>query len=115
MFVRAIAYLAMLLTCGQALARGSGLHSEDPYNSEHFDNLPTEIRAFILRRCTSPKALHYFAGYFDKANRIVLHFEHLHCDQTDAFCKPSGCLHQVWVFNGGQYRLMHNYYAPTGD
>ena len=107
------ALAAVLLTCGQLSARGGS--SEDRYNPQHIDSLPPEIRASILRRCSRPKALHPFASYFDNLRRVVLHFEHFLCDGDGTYCRPSGCLHQVWVSTGGHYRLVRSYYAPAGD
>jgi hypothetical protein len=109
------AVLAVLLTCGELSARGMGQPAEDPHNPEHINGLPTEIRSAIMNRCTTPKALHTFASYFDHSKRIVLHFEDLSCDQTGAFCNASGCLHQVWVSEGGHYKLQRSFYGPTGD
>jgi hypothetical protein len=108
-------FTAVLLTCAQSPAKDGGVHSEDPYNPQHIDILPPEIRSAIFQRCSTPKALHHFAGYFDNSKRIVLHFEDFHCDQRDTFCNSSGCLHQVWVSSGGHYTLVRSYYAPAGD
>ena len=107
--------IAVLVACTQSSAKGGGLHSEDRYNPQHISSLPPEIRSAIYQRCSTPEALHPFAGYFDNSKRIVLHFEHFYCDQRDAYCNNSGCLHQVWVSVDGHYRLMRNYYAPMGD
>jgi hypothetical protein len=109
------ALMAVLLTCAQSSAKGGGIHSEDRYNPQHIDNLPPEIRNAIYHRCSTPRALHPFASYFDNSKRIVLHFEHFYCDQRDSFCNPSGCLHQVWLSADGHYRLVRSYYAPAGD
>jgi len=109
------AFVALLLMCVQSSAKGGALHSEDRFNPQHISSLPPEIRSAIYQRCSTPEALHPFAAYFDNLKRIVLHFEHFYCDQRDAFCNNSGCLHQVWVSAGGRYRLLRSYYAPTGD
>jgi hypothetical protein len=110
------AFLAILLTCGQLLARGSW-HSEDRYNPQHISSLPPEVRNFIVHRCSEPKALHSFAQYFDDLKGVVLHFEHFLCDgDGDTYCTVSSeCLHQVWVSIGGHFRLVRSYYAPAGD
>jgi hypothetical protein len=106
----------LLLTDAQLSAKGGSFHTEDRYNSQHIDNLPIEIRNSILHKCSTPKALHPFARYFDGDKRIVLHFEHFVCDGgDDPYCTNSGCLHQVWVSAGGHYRLVRSYYTPAGD
>lgn len=101
--------VAMLLTCAPLLAKGSGMHSEDRYNPQHIDSLPPEIRSAIYRACSTPRALHQFVSYSDNSKRIVLHFEYFYCNQRDTFCHPSGCLHQVYVFANGRYRLVRSY------
>jgi hypothetical protein len=109
------AFIFVSLLSNQSSAKGSGIHSEDRYNPQHIDSLPPEIRKAIFHMCSTPRALHPFASYFDNSKRIVLHFEHFYCDQRHTFCSPSGCLHQVWVSAGGHYRLVRSYHAPVGD
>jgi len=108
------AFMVMLLACGQLSARG-GYHSEDRYNPQHIASLPLEVRASVIHRCSTPRALHSFAIYFDNLRGVVLHFEHFLCDGEDTYCTASGCLHQVWVSVGGHYQLLRSYYAPAGD
>jgi hypothetical protein len=109
------ATILLLMLGGQPCAKGGGMHSEDRYNPQHIDSLPAEIRNALYHRCSTPRALHPFASYSQNMNRIVLHFEHFYCNQTDTFCGPLGCLHQVWVSAGGHFRLLRSYYAPPGD
>jgi hypothetical protein len=109
------AFLAILLACGQSLARGN-YHSEDRYNPQHISSLPPEVHDFIVHRCSEPKALHSFAQYFHHLKGVVLHFEHFLCDGDGAYCTVSSrCLHQVWISVKGHFRLMRSYYAPAGD
>jgi hypothetical protein len=107
--------MAVLLMCAQSSAKGGGMHSEDRYNPQHIENLPSEIRNAIIHRCNTPRALHTFASYSENLHRIVLHFEHFYCDERNALCNASGCLHQVYFLAGGHYRLIRSYYAPAGD
>jgi hypothetical protein len=109
------ALIFLLLTSSQSSAKGGNYHTEDRYNPQHIDSLPPEIRNSVLHRCSTPKALHRFASYFDNFKRIVLHFEHFVCDGDGTYCTPAGCLHQVWVSTSGHYSLVRSYYAPTGD
>jgi hypothetical protein len=106
-------YMAVLLTCTQPSAKGGGMLSEYPYNPQHIDSLPTEMRNAIYQTCKTARALHTFASYSENLQRIVLHFEHFYCDERNTFCNPSGCLHQVWVSRGNRYRLVRSYYAPN--
>ena len=105
----------LLMTCNGLSAKGGPYRMEDRYNPQHIDNLPAEIRTSILRKCKDPKALHPFAAYSDGSRKIELHFEHFLCDGDGSYCRPSGCLHQVWVLVHGRYRLMQSLYAPAGD
>jgi hypothetical protein len=88
--------MAILLACGQLSARGD-YRSEDRYNPQHISSLPPEIRNTVLHKCSTPKALHTVAIYFDNLKGVVLHFEHFLCDGDDPYCTVSGCLHQVRV------------------
>ncbi len=117
MIVRQSLYVlfTLLMTCNGLSAKGGTYRMEDRYNPQHIDNLPAEIRTSILRKCKDPKALHPFAAYSDGSKKIELHFEHFLCDGSGSYCRPSGCLHQVWVLVGGHYRLMQSFYAPSGD
>lgn len=98
------------------LARGSQVGHDDPWNSEHFDRLPLEVRSAVVRMCGDPpRAGHYFATYFDNSRLMKLHFEHFHCDGQATFCRGDSCLHQEYVSTGGRYRLMKSYYGRNID
>ena len=112
---RLCALLALLTMCDLASAKGGVMHAEDRYNPQHIDSLPPEIRRAILEKCPAPKALHDFAHYAENPRRIVLHFEYLLCDGEHTFCGRAGCLHEVYDFAKGRYRLVRSYYAPPGD
>jgi hypothetical protein len=95
-----------------ALARASqGGH--DPWNVEHIDRLPPEIRGVVTQMCgSSPRAGHYFATYLDNARTIRLHFEHLNCSEQARFCRGASCLQQEYLSSGGgRYRLIRTFYA----
>src|SRR5258706_12593520 len=82
--------IVLLLLCDQphALARGSQVGHDDPWNSEHIDRLPPEVRNAVIRMCRDPpRAGHYFATYFDNSRLMKLHFEHLHCKGQATFCR----------------------------
>jgi hypothetical protein len=68
-----------LFAQSSALARG-GFPHDDPWNAEHIDRLPPEVRDSVVRMCgTRPSAEHYFATYLDHARIIKLHFEQFDC------------------------------------
>jgi hypothetical protein len=79
------AVIVLLLPCSQPrpFARGSQVGHDPPWNSEHIEGLPPEVRNVVIRMCrNSPRAGHYFATYFGNSHFIKLHFEHLHCDSS---------------------------------
>jgi len=98
-----------------ALARASQ-GGRDPWNAEHMDRLPPEIRGAVNQMCgSSARAGHYFATYLDNARMIRLHFEHLNCSEQARFCKGASCLQQEYLSSGGHYRLIRTFYAGGGD
>src|SRR5262245_13413823 len=99
-----------------AFARGGVINALDPpLNPQHINGLPAEVRGALARMCRGAQAQHRFAGYSQNLRTLVLHFEYLQCGDRGAFCTKAGCLHQVYVSEGGRYRLLRSYYAPEGD
>jgi len=116
--VSAVAAILLLSCANQSptFARGSQVGHDDPWNPEHIDRLPPEVRYAVSRMCRdSPRAGHYFATYFDNAHSIKLHFEHLHCGDQAIFCRADSCLHQEYVSAGAHYRLIKAYYGRRDD
>jgi hypothetical protein len=98
-----------------ASARG-GLPPDEPWNPQHISELPAEIRSALARMCPGPlKAQHYFAGYYQNSQTVVLHFENLRCGERGALCTNAGCLHQLYGLSGGHYRLLKSFYGPGND
>jgi hypothetical protein len=92
---------------------GSQRIKDPPWNPEHIDHLPADVRSAVLAKCPqTPDAGHYFVTYFH--DEIHLHFEYLHCDAV-SFCKGSECLHQVYKSAGGHYRLEKSFYSSRND
>lgn len=103
---------ALIIICTWSAANAQRI-KDPPWNPEHIDHLPADVRSAVLLKCpTPPHAGHYFATYFH--DEIHLHFEHLHCGQT-SFCGPSGCLHQTYKLTGSHYRLAKSFYASGND
>lgn len=113
----AIAAVTLLLNFPnqRAFALGSQVGHDDPWNPEHINRLPPEVRNAVVRICADPRAGHYFATYFDNSHLIKLHFEHLHCDDQATFCRGSSCLHQEYLSTSGRYRLIKSYYGSSND
>ncbi len=86
---------------------------DPPWNPQHIDQLPPDIRRAVLAKCASrPDAGHYFATYLH--DEVHLHFEHFHCEGV-SFCDNSGCLHQIYGSSGGHYHLLRTFHAPGND
>jgi hypothetical protein len=108
-----MAVVAVSLASTQAFAKGGNMRSEDRYDPQHIDGLPSDVRQQVLQRCPAARASHDFASFTDHLQKVVLHYERLYCG-AETFCGPSGCLHQVYVSSGGHYRLRDSYFAPEG-
>jgi hypothetical protein len=110
----ATATIFAVLLSGSFPAVAQKIH-DPPWNSEHIDRLPPEVRNAVLARCaTIPSAGHYFATY--GPDRLTLHFEHFHCDHVaEAYCKGAQCLHQVYRLSGGHYSLVKTGYGSENE
>jgi hypothetical protein len=112
----AIGLLATVSQVSPAFGRGGVIHNlDDPWNPQHIDALPAEVRSTLTHMCGGSRAGHQFAAYHQNLRLLVLHFEHFRCGDGRALCTQAGCLHQVYTSTGGHYRLLRNYYAPEGD
>lgn len=110
---------ALLLNCvcqmSPTAARGGAATADHPWNSEHIDQLPAEVRSAISHLCgPSSRAAHYFATYSENSRFLNLHFEQFHC-QSHNVCTQAGCLHQVYILTNGRYRLLRSYYGSNSD
>jgi hypothetical protein len=116
-FPRLCAILALtFLAQPGALAKSGGPSHDDPWNAEHIDGLPADVRNSVLHMCQArPSAAHYFATYLDNARIIKLHFEHYSCEGRQAYRTAGGCLHQEFQRSGSHYRLVRNYYGRCDD
>ena len=110
--------LLLLLLCApsSALARGGGLPHDEPWNSDHIDRLPPEVRNSIIRLCkVKPNAGHYFATYVDNARIIRLHFEYFSCEGRQMYRHAALCLHEEFALSDNHYRLARSYYDRCDD
>jgi hypothetical protein len=118
MIVRGIATASLLIFVCQvstAAARGGAAMADHPWNSEHINQLPVEVRNAISHLCgPSSRAAHYFATYTENSRFLNLHFEHSLC-QLQNVCTQAGCLHQVYILTNGHYRLLRSYYGSGND
>jgi hypothetical protein len=106
------AILIVILTAPLSGALAQFEH-DPPWNAEHVDRLPADVRAAVLAKCGAhPDAGHYFATYFH--DEVHLHYEHLHCTGA-SYCNASGCLHQTYKLSGGHYHLTKTFYGARND
>jgi hypothetical protein len=112
------AVLALVIFTNEppAFGRAGGI-SREYWSEARILNLPPEVRAEIQKiapSCERPLAAHStFDRYLqDKSGDhfISLRFQNLRCDHQ-AVCNASGCLQQVYMSNGGRYRLVWSGYA----
>jgi hypothetical protein len=109
------ALLSFIYPMSAAVARGSAATADHPWNPEHINQLPAEVRNAVSHLCgPSLRAAHYFATYSENSRFLKLHFEHSQC-QSQKVCTQAGCLHQVYVLTKGGYRLLRSYYGPSND
>ncbi|SDT01208.1 hypothetical protein [Bradyrhizobium canariense] len=113
--MRSTALVFVVVLLGAPGSNAQVMLHDPPWNPEHIDSLPPEIRKAVLGMCpTTPAAGHYFATY--RHDRVTLHFEHFHCGEApNTYCRGGLCLHQVYVSNGGHYRLLGSSYGPAND
>ena len=107
-----IGLLLILAGSSVAFARAGHAGHDDPWNSEHIDNLPAEVKDAVIRMCgPAAHAGHYFVTYLDHSRLIKLHFEYLHCADDVRFCRQGGCLRHEYAETAGRYRLIRAYYG----
>lgn len=100
-----------------AQAQRGGVASENPWAAEHIEGLPIDIRKHVeghARECGNPAAAaHYFSVSIEASGRrfYAQHFEELSCNRRAAVCRPEGCLHEVFLDNGGRQRQVFSIYA----
>jgi hypothetical protein len=109
------ALLGFVCHMSAAVARGSMGAADPPWNPDHINQLPPEVRNAVSHLCgPSLRAAHYFATYAENSRFLNLHFEHSQC-QSQKVCTQAGCLHQVYVLIKGRYRLLRSFYGPDND
>jgi len=121
--VCAIAMIAIsilfALACAQssALALGSAVIHDDPWDATRIDHLPPDVRRAVLRLCPErPTAAHYFATYLNNSTIVRLHFEYFSCEGEVRFCRyATSCLREEFVSWGSRYRFLRSYYGRPDD
>lgn len=101
---------------GSAKSRG-GLASERPWAASHVEELPSYIRRHVhgfVKACgNAAAAAHYFCTSMEASGRrfYAQHFEDFACARRAVVCRPTGCLHEVFVSDGKRQRLVFSSFA----
>jgi hypothetical protein len=107
---------ALLLCCVcSAFPKGSSVIKDDPWNPEHIDHLPTEIRKYVAEICKGPpSARHDFATYSPQQKRWRINLEYLQCKGLGEFRRGNQCLDVDFVEVGSGFRLAAKQYRDCG-
>ena len=109
--------LYVLLCSGlPGFSKGSGSpNKDDPWNAEHINILPREIRTYIAGICKGPaRAQHDFANYYPQDHLWRINLEYLHCSGLGEFRRGNQCLDVDFVAVGSGYRLAKKHFADCG-
>jgi hypothetical protein len=115
MAIRSWLLIFVLLACSSLEAIAGSMNKDDPWDSRHISNLPTEVRQYIAGICRSaPAAQRDFATYNPRERRWRINLEYLRCDGLGEFRRGNQCLDVDFVSTGSQYRLASKHYADCG-
>jgi len=99
-----------------AFARAGTFSHDEPWNAEHINRLPPEVKNSVIHMCgVAPNAAHYFATYLADARIIKLHFEHFNCEGSQIYRHADRCLHEEFRLIGSHYQLARSYYSRCDD
>jgi hypothetical protein len=113
------AVIAALTVSASDSANGRSGSPTPPRSSvARIEGLPQEIQRYVetwRAKCGGPLAAgtsfdRYFANGRSGDRFIALHFNDLRCDNR-AVCHATRCLHQVYAFHAGAYRLVWSEYV----
>ena len=98
-----------------AVSKSSIGRNDGPWNSDHIDSLPSEVRQYIAGICRGPaSAQHDFATYLPSEKRWRINLEYLHCEGLGAFRRGNQCLDVDFVGDGSHFHLARKGYAECG-
>jgi hypothetical protein len=117
MTVRSLLLALCLLLCSElpAVSKGSAVNRDDPWNPEHIDNLPIEVRQYIVGICHGPaSAQHDFATYSPQEKRWRINLEYLRCNGLGEYRRGNQCLDVDFIEVGSRFRLAGKQYRECG-
>jgi hypothetical protein len=114
---RILSLTVCILLCGElpAIAKGSGVSNDDPWNPHHISDLPADIRHYIAGICKGPPvAQHDFATFSPQEKRWRINLEYLRCNGLGEYRHGNQCLDVDFVEIGTHFRLSRKHYAECG-
>jgi hypothetical protein len=117
MSVRSLFLAICLLLCSALplASKGSSPVKDDPWNPEHLNVLPVEVRQYISAICKGPAhAQHDFATFSPRENRWRINLEYLQCKGVGEYRRGNQCLDVDFVATGSRFRLATKQYRGCG-
>jgi hypothetical protein len=111
-----LAICVLILCQVPASPKGSGgSNKHDPYDSQHIDTLPLEVREYIASICKGASAAqHDFATYSPGEKRWRINLEYLRCKGLAKYRRGNQCLDVDFVAVGSHFHLARKAYAECG-
>ncbi|GIQ71728.1 hypothetical protein BraRD5C2_01640 [Bradyrhizobium sp. RD5-C2] len=98
-----------------AVSKSSIGHNDGPWNADHIDDLPSEVRHYIAGICRGPAtAQHDFATYSHREKRWRINLEYLRCNGIGAFRRGNQCLDVDFVEQGSRFHLGEKQFRDCG-
>ncbi|MBR0966536.1 hypothetical protein JQ554_21645 [Bradyrhizobium diazoefficiens] len=117
MTVRTLLMALCLLLCHEiaALAKGGALNKDAPWNPEHIEGLPADVRHYVAGICKGPAtAQHDFATYSPQEKRWRINLEYLRCNGLTEYRRGNQCLDVEFVETGSRFRLARTSWRDCG-
>jgi hypothetical protein len=117
MTARSLLLALCFLLCTElpAVSKGSAVNRDDPWNPEHIDDLPVEVRQYIVGICHGPaSAQHDFATYSPREKRWRINLEYLRCKGLGEYRRGNQCLDVDFIEVGSRFRLAGKQYRDCG-
>lgn len=110
-----LALCLVLLSIPPALSMGSVGNKHDPFDPNHINLLPPDVRRYIAGICKgTPVAQHDFATYSPQEKRWRINLEYLQCGVIGEYRRGNQCLDVDFVATGAHFRLVRKTYAACG-
>ncbi|MGY4316307.1 hypothetical protein [Bradyrhizobium sp. JR3.5] len=98
-----------------AVSKSSIGHNDGPWNSDHIDSLPPEVRQYIAGICRGPASVqHDFATYSPREKRWRINLEYLRCNGIGAFRRGNQCLDVDFVEQGSRFHVGAKQFRDCG-